>query len=296
MYSSDRPEIHDVIAEWRRLSDQYQDRVLIGELYLPIEKLVMYYGVDGSGVQLPFNFHLILQPWKARAIDDLIETYERALPRNGWPNWVLGNHDKHRLASRVSLPQARVAAMLLLTLRGTPTLYYGDELGMQDVAIPSEQVQDPWEKRVPGLGLGRDPERTPMQWDDGPQAGFTEGTPWLPIASDYAQRNVAVEQKDPRSFLSLYQKLLALRRNTPALEVGSYRRAEVSGDLLAYVREHAGQRLLVALNLGPHQVTLQTAELAGGQVTMSTYLDREEVVRGQSLTLRGDEGLIVGIR
>jgi alpha-glucosidase len=107
----------------------------------------------------------------------LIAAYKAALQPTQWPNWVLGNHDQHRLASRIGLTQARVAAMLRLTLRGPPTLYYGDELGMRDVAIPPQLVHDPWEKRVPGMGLGRDPERTPMQWDSSLQAGFTTGTP-----------------------------------------------------------------------------------------------------------------------
>src|SRR5262249_37985030 len=161
--------------QMRRLVDQYEARLLIGELYLPIERLVAYYGVNGSGVHLPFNFHLILAPWNARQIAALIAAYEAALPPHGLPNSVLGHHDQHRPASRVGLAQARVAAMLLLTLRGTPMLYYGDEIGMRDVAIPPEQVQDPWEKNVPGLGLGRDPERTPVQWDITANAGFTNG-------------------------------------------------------------------------------------------------------------------------
>ena len=142
-----------------------------------------YYGVDLSGFHLPFNFHLLSTPWDARAIAALIESYEAALPEGGWPNWVLGNHDRSRVASRLGPAQARVAAMLLLTLRGTPTIYQGEEIGMTDVPIPPERVQDPWEKRVPGLGLGRDPARIPMLWDTSPNAGFTTGTPWLPLAA-----------------------------------------------------------------------------------------------------------------
>ena len=114
-----------------------------------------------------------------------------------WPSWVLGNHDRHRIASRVGPAQARVAAVLLLTLRGTPTLYYGDEIGMTDVPIPPDRVQDPFERNVPGLGLGRDPERTPMQWSAAPNAGFTAGTPWLPVAADYRETNVETQRRDP---------------------------------------------------------------------------------------------------
>ncbi len=193
-----------MIALMRAASDAYADRLLIGELYLPIERLMAYYGVDGRGVHLPFNFHLILTPWNARVIADLIDRYEAALPPFGWPNWVLGNHDQYRLASCIGSAQARVAAMLLLTLRGTPTLYQGDEPGMRDVAIPPPLMQDPWEKNLPGRSLGRDPERTPMQWDATPNAGFTTGGPWLPVAEDYATVNVATQRDDPRSMLSLY--------------------------------------------------------------------------------------------
>ena len=142
------------------------------------------------GFHLPFNFHLIKSPWDPTVIAALIEQYERALAggRERWPNWVLGNHDRSRVASRVGPAQARVAAMLLLTLRGTPTIYQGEEIGMEDVPIPTQAVRDPWEKNVPGLGLGRDPERTPMQWDESENAGFTSGDPWLPLVKRLARR------------------------------------------------------------------------------------------------------------
>jgi alpha-glucosidase len=253
-----------------------------------------YYGVDGVGMHLPFNFHLIHTPWNARQIEALIGRYEAALPSYGWPNWVLGNHDQHRLASRVGSAQARVAAMLLLTLRGTPTLYYGDELGMHDVAIPPELVQDPWEKNVPGLGLGRDPERTPMPWDGSPNAGFTAGTPWLPVASDYQTVNVQAQRHDPASMLTLYHRLSMLRRATPALAVGAYTAVEAHGELLVYMRTHAGKRFLVVLNLGaqPHTFASDQVQLQG-HVVLSTYLDRADEAVHRVITLRGDEGVIV---
>src|SRR5690606_21820962 len=138
-------------------------------------------------------FQLIDAPWTAQEIARIVREYEGALPEGGWPNWVLGNHDKHRLATRIGEDQLRVAAMLLLTLRGTPTIYYGEELGMADVLITHERVQDPLEKNLPGLGLGRDPCRTPMQWSTSRHAGFTEGEPWLPVAPDYVDKNVDVQ-------------------------------------------------------------------------------------------------------
>ena len=243
----------------RSVLEEYGDRLLIGELYLPVDRLVTYYGEDNSGVHLPFNFHLISTPWNAREISTLIDAYEAALPQDGWPTWVLGNHDRSRIASRVGDAQARVAAMLLLTLRGTPTLYYGDELGMRDVEIPPERVQDPFEKNVPGLGLGRDPARTPMQWDASPNAGFCapDVEPWLPVADDYRIYNAATEREDPASMLNLHRRLLALRRSEPALALGSYDPVEATGDVLAYARETDGRRLLIVLNLGHDPATFK---------------------------------------
>ena len=296
VYTTDRPEVQDIVAEIRALLDRYENRVVIGEIYLPVERLVVYYGAEGRGLHLPFNFQLIELPWDARVIDQAIATYEAAVPTDGWPNWVLGNHDKHRIASRVGAAQARVAAMLLLTLRGTPTLYYGDEIGMHDVSIPPDAVHDPWEKNVPGLGLGRDPARTPMQWDASPGAGFTGGTPWLPLADDARCVNVEAERGEPQSMLSLYRRLIELRRSEPALEVGSYRGLPAQGSLLAYVREFNGRRFLVVLNLGHEAASWPVPEDLRGSVVLGTHGDRDgEAIAGQ-LEVRGDEGVVVELR
>ncbi len=294
VFSTDQPEVHDVVALLRGVMDEYDDRVMIGEIYLPIDRLVTYYGQDGSGVHLPFNFLLLELPWRAREIAAAVAEYEGALPPGGWPNWVLGNHDKPRIASRVGEPQARVAAMLLLTLRGTPTLYYGDEIGMHDVSIPPERLQDPQEKNLPGLGLGRDPQRTPMQWTAEPGAGFTSGEPWLPLADDFRERNVRAQRGDAGSMFALYRRLLELRRGEPALHVGSYRPVVTEGDVLAFVREHEGRRLLVALNLGHGPAALEPdGQAVRGRVLLGSHGGREgETVEGRT-ELRGDEGIVV---
>src|SRR5690606_1309971 len=148
----------------------------------------------------------------------------------GWPNWVLGNHDQHRIVSRVGPEQARIAAVLLLTLRGTPTLYYGEEIGMRDVDVPHDRVQDPFEKNVPGMGLGRDPQRSPMQWSPGRYAGFSTVEPWLPLSEDYEEVNVEVQRDDPASMLSLYTRLIELRRGSRALEIGEFVAVSAQGD------------------------------------------------------------------
>jgi alpha-glucosidase len=207
---------------------------------------------------------------------------------------VLGNHDVPRVASRVGPAQARVAAMLLLTLPGMPILYQGDELGLGDVPIPPDQVMDPVARLMPGRR--RDPERTPMPWDGGPGAGFTTGRPWLPLGDGNQARHVAAQRGDPASMLTLHRRLLRLRRSAPALHTGAYDPVEAGGDVLAYLRTApGGGRFLVALNLGPRPARLVVpAELAGGRVLVSTHPDRDDRPAGAPLDLRADEGLVVG--
>jgi alpha-glucosidase len=208
---------------------------------------------------------------------------------------VLGNHDNSRIASRIGSAQARVAAMLLLTLRGTPTLYYGDEIGMQNVPIPPERVKDPFEKNVPGLGLGRDPARTPMQWSAASSAGFTTGAPWLPIADDYTSRNVEAQSADPKSILTLHGRLIQIRREQAALSIGTYQSIPAQGDLLAYRRSiERGRRYLVVLNLSSEPATFGSAAATHhGRVALSTNLDREAEAFDGQIELRGDEGLLI---
>lgn len=294
-YSTDQPEVHEVVREMRTLVDRYGDRVLIGEIYLPIRQLVAYYGDDGRGAHIPLNFQLITLPWNARQITASIAEYEGALPDYAWPNWVLGNHDNSRIASRIGPLQARNAAIMILTLRGTPTLYYGDEIGMRDSVIPPEIVRDQQEKNLPGLGLGRDPERTPMQWSPGPGAGFTRGTPWLPFGIDYKHLNVEVERDDPGSMLSLYRRLIQLRRREPALAIGDYVPVLTDfEDVVAYRREARGKAFLVALNLGhrPAQLLFAASECRG-KIVVATEYRREGERVDDRIVLAGDDGVVV---
>lgn len=294
LHSTDQPEVHTVAGEMRALADSYGERVLIGEIYLPVQRLMHYYGREAPGVHLPFNFQLIDAPWNAEALAALIEAYEAALPPGGWPNWVLGNHDRPRVAAKRGEAQARVAAMLLLTLRGTPTLYYGDEIGMADVTIPREAVKDPRELREPGLGLGRDPVRTPMAWSDAPHGGFSTAEPWLPLHPDWRERNVAAQAREPRSMLSLHRELLALRRTRPALAVGSFTLVAGHNDVLAFERRMGEERLLVALNLGKGERTLALPGAADG-ILLSTLADPAPLGE-TSLSLRPNEGIILSLK
>ena len=287
-FTTDRDEVLELVALMRDAIGP--DRALIGELYLPIERLMRYYG---AGLDLPTNFHLISTPWEAEAVGAHVAAYEDALPEGAWPNYALGNHDRPRIATRTGPAQARVAAVLLLTLRGTPTLYYGDELGLRDVPVAPDRVQDPWERRVPGRGLGRDPVRAPMPWSADPNAGFCppDAEPWLPLDPDHARLSVAAQERDPGSLLTLYRRLLALRRAEHGLSLGYWRALEARDGVLAYVR---GGRFLVALNFTGEERTVRLDGMAG-EVVLSALgrADGQRVAR--ELRLAGDDAVIVRV-
>jgi alpha-glucosidase len=297
-YTQDQDEVHNIIRDIRRVLDEFDDLCAIGELPLSIElpRWVKYYGKSGDELDLPFNFRLMLQPWRAEAMRRSVDELERALPPFAWPNYVLGNHDQARLATRLGgQAQARVAAMMLLTLRGTPTLYYGDELGLTNGVILPEQIQDPL-----GVNLGpertRDVCRTPMQWDPGPHAGFSTAEAWLPVSADYRTRNVAVESSDRTSILNLYRRLLWGRRKSSALHGGSYRPVNVGADCFAYIRQAGDELWLIVLNFTESERRISVPVRGSGQVSLSTHLDREEPVSLSSLRLRPHEGVMVEVK
>jgi alpha-glucosidase len=289
LYNANRPEVHAIVAEMRGVVDEFSDRVLIGEIYLPIPQLMSYYGKDLEGANLPFNFQLLQCPWSAAAIAEVIGEYERALPEGAWANWVLGNHDQPRLASRIGKLQARVAAMLLLTLPGTLTMYYGEEIGMTNVPIAPEQVQDPAEKNEPGIGQGRDSERTPMCWDESALGGFTTGVPWLPIGEDHSHVNVAMEEQDSDSILHLYGKLIALRKAHPTLVSGKLQELGVEQNVLRF-RRSGTEEIEVILNMTHEPMDVQVSR---GPVLAGTHTDRDGEALSGALTLRAAEGVLL---
>ena len=282
VHSTDRPETLGIVRRMRTLMDGYPgERLLIGEVYLPVSRLVAYYGDCGDGAQLPFNFKLIQANWEAGEIDALTRRYEAAVPEGCWPNWVLGNHDNPRTASRIGEAAARAAAVLLLTLRGTPTLYYGEELGLPDVVVPPERVRDPWERRNPGHG--RDGCRWPMPWSGEAHAGFSTAEPWLPLPDAWRTANVEAQAAEPGSALSLYRRLLALRRAEPALHAGGWEPLGVQGQVMAYARQAEGRRFVTAVNFGGEpgrfeglagDILLESgagAALSGGVLSLGPY-------------------------
>jgi alpha-glucosidase len=294
IYSEQAPGTHDLMREFRRVFDEFPGAVAIGELAYDLSPaaIAAYYGDEaeptlGDELHLPFNFGLIMQKWDADAIRNYISEYDRAVPPYGWPNYVLGNHDRARLVSRIGEGQARVAAMLMLTLRGTPTLYYGDELGMANVPVPLEQMQDPQGK----VGFNRDECRTPMPWDASEKGGFTTGDPWLPITPNLDAVNVEAQRDNPDSMLTLYRQLLTYRRRTPALRLGRYYPVEAApAGCFAYIRQFNDQRRLIALNFTDAPLELDLED--EGTIALSTHPDRDTATV-TTLTLNPDEGLIV---
>ena len=282
----DLEEVHEIHRRWRKILDSYPgDRMAVGEVGVRnLQRLARYYGQDDE-LQLSFNFHFLEQPWRAERFQAVVEQWERLLSAASWPDYTLSNHDRSRAATRYGLDRAGVAATMLLTLRGSPFLYYGEEIGMTDVAIPPERLRDI---------DGRDPERTPMQWDATKNAGFSTAEPWLPLPASSRERNVAAQRDDPASLFSLYRRLIRLRKGSAALRRGSYRTLPSPRGVYAYVREAEGERLFVALNFTKtkREVSFGAGE---GRVRFSTDHRRDgERAALSRLTLSHDEAVIVG--
>jgi len=298
-FTQDQPAVHDLIRAMRSVLDEYGDRVMLGELD-PIPNLMRYYGANLDECHLPFNFQLIYAPWDAGVIRGIVDRYEAALPAGAWPTWVLGNHDQRRIASRAGANQARIAQMLLLTLRGTPICYYGDELGMSDGVVPIDALREPTvlDPTDPGR-FSRDPQRTPMQWGPQPNAGFCPPNvvPWLPVATDYQRVNVEVLGHDPRSMLTLFRRLTALRRATPALRSGSYRSVDGSSpSVFAFERGAGGESFVIALNFGDTAQHVDASRFGGrAELVLSTELDRHGPADPARISLRANEGVIVRV-
>jgi alpha-glucosidase len=301
-YNMDQPEMHGVLRKFRRIFDSYPgDRVTIGEMAIfDPARLVAYYGEELDELHIPFNFITLFQPWNAQVMKRTIQTYYAVMPAGATPNFVFGNHDFHRLATHFGPDNHRSAGMLLLTLWGIPTMYYGDELGMEDVSVPPDRLQDPLGIAKPELDIGRDPERTPMQWDTSPNAGFSPAgvETWLPVDENYREVNVAVQREDPTSTLSFYRKLLNLRREMPALHRGDFAFVEeVPEDVIAYTRSADGQRVLAVVNFEGNAYSLDLSTVGNAaQLLLSSQFSEFDNVDLTALRVRPHESLLLGIK
>lgn len=292
-FTRNQPELHAIVAELRRRADVFPNRVLLGETYMGAKQLAQYYGTpERPELHLPLNPLFLRQRWDADEMTCVINEYLEAIPSHGWPTWSLGNHDMNRVAGRATGDQLRVAAMLLLTLRGTPTVYYGDEIGMHDVPVPPERMEDPQGLRQPHRS--RDVARSAMQWDDSRHAGFSTGEPSVVVAADYRAINVAGQQQEARSLLSLYRRLIALRQSERELAAGLQSPVMRQAPTIAYLRKVPNQRLLIVLNLAGDAYSFDfTGNASRGQVLLRTTMQGEGAECPGQVQLQGNEGVIL---
>ncbi len=309
LYDRNRPEVHGVFRDFRRIADSYRGRVLVAEPHGQDRALAAScHGTAGDELHMAFNFEFLTRPWGAAAFRDSARRWYAALPPGAWPSFTLSNHDQSRHIHRYrkgpdTEPRARAAAAMLLTLRGTPFLYYGEEIGMGCVRLPRSALRDPLGIRTwPLSGFGRDPERTPMQWDASDRAGFTAGEPWLPANPDYPVRNVAAQENDEGSLLVFYKSLLALRRRYAALRSGDLEFLGDDPDILAYRRSPTRDAdraepepgALVVINFSGGRRTFELPE--GGRVLAGTDRTEGSALRAGTLELAGNEVLILETR
>ena len=298
------PDVHSYFRSFRRLVDAFPGgdggRALFGEIHLghDLPQWASYFG-DGDELHLPLNFGLLATPWTAAGLRAHVEAVEAVLPPGAWPSYVLGSHDERRLAARVGEVGARLAAVLLLTLRGTPTLYAGDEIGTPQVEVPADRIRDPAGRRTGVPGLGRDGGRTPMAWDGSPNAGFStapEGDLWLPLHGGHEALNVAAQTADAGSLLNLYRRLLALRRATPALHSGSFRALDGLPDTvfgyerLEDTRAGGDSRALALLNVAHTEALVN---LPAGPWRLGASTHGRSDARGMELRLEANEGVVL---
>jgi alpha-glucosidase len=284
------PDVYDAVKGIRMVLDEFPGSVTVGEVFGTAEQIGLYYGgADAQGLHLAFNFHLMQQGgtytrWDAAELRRIVADAEASLPDNAQPCYALANHDRARFVSRHDFDgrgqdRARAAAVLLLGLRSTPFLYYGEEIGMADVDVPPEQQHDP----ARFLHIGRDPERTPMQWDASAGRGFTTGTPWLPFGAP--EINVADQLDDPDSLLSLYREAIHLRKREPALVSGALRVAHGTGEWFAFERLSAAARpVLCVINTATHAASVELPQPYTA-VLLATRREGAAMVAGRQLRL-----------
>jgi alpha-glucosidase len=293
VFSMNRPEVHDVLRRWRVLADRHDPpRVLVGETYvLDLDSLIPFYGHGEDELHLAFNFLFVHSELDAGDLRAVVEGVEQKLPEAAWPVYTGSNHDAGRLMTRWAGDderRARVALMMLLTLRGTPFLYYGDELALPEVALDPATALDPVARRTGDSSRNRDPCRTPMPWSDEPGGGFTtaDATPWLPFG-DLAACNVAAQREDPGSVLHFVRDLIALRRERSELTSGSYEALPAPTGAWAWRR---GERFTVALNMSDAEVALDGTP---GRVAVATDRARDGEEIAGAIRLGAYEGVVI---
>ena len=292
-HDEDWDSIHDRLRGIRRVLDEYDDRMLVGEVALQDLHRVVSYLKSGDQLHMAHNFVVVDLPWDAEALRTSIDDFEALAEDTTWPAWFFNNHDHSRVATRFDdgghgAARTRAIELLLYALRGTPFIFQGEELGLPDAEIPPDRVVDV---------DGRDPERAPIPWlppsTAGPGAGFTTGEPWLPVVAEAETLNAETQAADPRSTLSLVRRLAALRASTPALQDGAQLPLDAGRDVLAWIREGDGDRWLAALNFATEPTSFAVDEHAA-TLAVSTDPDRPEgSVDPRAIALGGSEAVLL---
>ena len=310
VYDRDRPEGHEIFKEMRKVTDEYPGVMMVGETpYEHGADMACSYLGDGTDeLHLAFYFHLLLARWNCSVYRKRIENLYQASPSRGWPCWVLNNHDMSRSIDRLSWPfepvkrresRARAAATILMTLRGTPFLYYGEELGMRNGSIPRSRIQDPLGRRYWPVYKGRDMARTPMQWGPQQHAGFSTVTPWLPVNPDYSVRNVEDFNNDSTSLLEYYKQLIWLRKSEAALQYGGFEWVKgLTDPCLGYERRCGADTVLVLVNFSNalQRILLPESQRGEWDLKLSTHTQGQETLPGPEnlrVHLRGFEAVIL---
>lgn len=265
---------------------EFDDRFMVCEIHSYNSEIIKLYKIVDNHGFAPFNFSFISIPWNASAQKRFLDEFDELVGINYFPTYVLGNHDQPRIATKLGDRAARSAALIRLTLRGTPFIYYGEELGMKNVQVPVEKVRDPMAVNMRNFNFGRDPERGPMQWNRKEFAGFSDSEPWLPLGKDYADKNVLSESKDSASFLNLYKKIIHARKSLKALYSGKYIPLDFEDqNIFGFIREFENEKALILVNFSEEG---QMVQLPKGKwkIILSTYMDTREKVEENQINLR----------
>ena len=279
-YDRNRRETHDILKEFRTLLNTYDDKMAVGEVFTfppgDPKLSARFLGNGSDELHLAFDFSLLYRPWNARMFYRTIKHWYKAVPQEGWPCNVLSNHDQPRSITRFGTAdaekRAKVAATMLLTMRGTPFIYYGEEIGMRSVSISRKHIQDPLGKRFWPFFPGRDMSRTPMQWNSQKNAGFTDSDPWLPLSPDFKTINVESQMKDNDSLFNYYKKLIHARKSKKALTHGEWRPIlKGHRGILAYRKKYGQDKIYVFLNFTAKHKTVILGKRAQWRVVVSTH-------------------------
>ncbi len=305
-YDRNRPEAHEITRELRTILESYSERMSVGEVFsLPPgdpELSASFLGDGTDELHLAFDFSIMYRLWNARSFYRCFSEWYRNIPDKGWPCNVLSNHDQPRSRNRFmggadSIKRAKVAAVMLLTLRGTPFMYYGEEIGMKGESLRRRDIHDVLGKRFWPFYTGRESSRRPMPWDSGENAGFSSGRPWIPVNSDYIRLNVESQKQESDSILRFYRSIILLRKEYPALMFGTFEpHTRGLNGIVSWYRRYGPELIFVALNFTPRKRSLRSGKRGQWEVLASTHRSRGELMASVDIKLFPYEATVMGMK